>query len=265
MIFSRAVLFTLLCSVVLAYNPGAAQTEYNIDYESFLANVINGKKFHELMDAKAEDDLHEGQHFEHLPTTLEESITFLTSEVDDDGQVAVSTTFKPVLMRSKFTSEAPIWFPVNAGDFDHTRVRRDYLSDYTDPIQGLYNPYNTEDFSNFNAPGNRFQSYSDASGFDFNGNNHYVYPETVKCRYWCLGPHGEPYCCESTKDPISTRVGVKTGHCPTVRSVCPEAHGRRRSPRTCSSDFSCPADEKCCLDICIGRHVCKPPIGPRFY
>ncbi|XP_066974005.1 uncharacterized protein [Macrobrachium rosenbergii] len=76
------------------------------------------------------------------------------------------------------------------------------------------------------------------------------------CRYWCRTPEGQAYCCESDQE-LEGPVGVKIGNCPRVRPQCPPVRFGG-APTTCSNDFKCAGADKCCYDVCLEEHVCKP-------
>ncbi|XP_064090583.1 acanthoscurrin-1-like [Macrobrachium nipponense] len=76
------------------------------------------------------------------------------------------------------------------------------------------------------------------------------------CRYWCRTPEGQAYCCESNQE-LEGPVGVKIGNCPRVRPQCPPVRFGG-APTTCSNDFKCAGADKCCYDVCLEEHVCKP-------
>ncbi|XP_066973251.1 uncharacterized protein [Macrobrachium rosenbergii] len=76
------------------------------------------------------------------------------------------------------------------------------------------------------------------------------------CRYWCRTPQGQAYCCEGIDEPEGP-VGVKIGSCPRVRPQCPPVR-TFGPPSPCSNDFKCFGSDKCCYDICLEQHVCKP-------
>ncbi|XP_045136772.1 uncharacterized protein LOC123519490 [Portunus trituberculatus] len=79
-----------------------------------------------------------------------------------------------------------------------------------------------------------------------------IYPATSSCKYYCPGRwHNQIYCCDNSP----SYLGFK---CPKVRDSCPGSHFFRHL-RSCSEDRNCYFGEKCCLDACIGRHVCKAP------
>ncbi|KAL7634806.1 UNVERIFIED_CONTAM: hypothetical protein RMT77_015183 [Armadillidium vulgare] len=77
------------------------------------------------------------------------------------------------------------------------------------------------------------------------------------CRYWCENDKSQYYCCEND-DQRPRPVGEKKGSCPPVRPSCPGV-GAFAGPKTCSNDFSCSGRDKCCYDVCLQLHVCKPP------
>ncbi|XP_076048635.1 uncharacterized protein LOC143029686 [Oratosquilla oratoria] len=88
------------------------------------------------------------------------------------------------------------------------------------------------------------------------------------CRYWCRAGGDEErfYCCEDKYKPPGP-VGVKRNfRCPPPpKAVCPP-YPRFGRPATCSNDFNCFENDKCCWDECLEKHVCKPsfpkyPIG----
>ena len=79
------------------------------------------------------------------------------------------------------------------------------------------------------------------------------------CRYWCRTPQGQAYCCENNNQ-RPTGVGLKPGQCPPVRPACPPTRSFG-PPQTCSNDYSCGGNDKCCFDTCLQEHVCKAPIG----
>merc|ERR1712183_1027397 len=80
------------------------------------------------------------------------------------------------------------------------------------------------------------------------------------CRYWCRTPQGQAYCCEGGNQPAAP-VGVKPGRCPPVRPNCPPVRNFGGPPQTCSNDYRCHGNNKCCFDTCLQEHVCKPPTG----
>ncbi|XP_064116424.1 PE-PGRS family protein PE_PGRS16-like [Macrobrachium nipponense] len=87
-----------------------------------------------------------------------------------------------------------------------------------------------------------------------------VPPSTSTCRYWCRTPQGQVYCCENANQPQSFVGIVKPGQCPPVRPACPPFRSFG-PPITCSSDGACGGIDKCCYDVCLEEHVCKPPLG----
>ncbi|XP_063841801.1 uncharacterized protein LOC135089749 [Scylla paramamosain] len=79
-----------------------------------------------------------------------------------------------------------------------------------------------------------------------------IYPATSSCKYYCPGRwHNQIYCCDNSPSYLGFT-------CPEVRDNCPGSHFFRHL-RSCSQDRNCYPGEKCCLDACIGRHVCKAP------
>ncbi|XP_068219254.1 uncharacterized protein [Palaemon carinicauda] len=76
------------------------------------------------------------------------------------------------------------------------------------------------------------------------------------CRYWCRTPQGQAYCCEGGNEPAGP-VGVKPGNCPQVRPQCPPVRSGF-PPNPCSNDYKCGGLDKCCYDVCLEEHVCKP-------
>nr|QEQ76263.1 crustin 1 [Macrobrachium nipponense] len=78
------------------------------------------------------------------------------------------------------------------------------------------------------------------------------------CRYWCRtpAPANQVYCCEDISEPEGP-VGVKIGSCPRVRPACPPVRSGG-PPYPCSNDFKCFGADKCCYDVCLEEHVCKP-------
>ncbi|XP_042868304.1 glycine-rich protein 2-like [Penaeus japonicus] len=81
------------------------------------------------------------------------------------------------------------------------------------------------------------------------------YGGSSSCRYWCRTPSNQYYCCGNTGQ-SSNIVAVHRGRCPQVRPFCPGT--RNGAPRPCSNDGTCSRLDKCCYDICLGQHVCKP-------
>ncbi|CAL4159464.1 unnamed protein product, partial [Meganyctiphanes norvegica] len=79
------------------------------------------------------------------------------------------------------------------------------------------------------------------------------------CRRWCRTPQGQAYCCEEANQPLQAAV-LKQGYCPPVRPQCPPTRGFL-PPRQCSSDGGCAGYDKCCFDVCLQHHTCKPPIN----
>nr|XP_045581479.1 uncharacterized protein LOC123745214 [Procambarus clarkii] len=70
------------------------------------------------------------------------------------------------------------------------------------------------------------------------------------CKHYCPGfTPGSFYCCNQAPS-----LGRPV--CPPLRESCPDTF-RHSSVRFCIEDRGCQADEKCCLDVCIQRHVCK--------
>ncbi|CAL4096649.1 unnamed protein product [Meganyctiphanes norvegica] len=55
---------------------------------------------------------------------------------------------------------------------------------------------------------------------------------------------------------------TKPGQCPAVRPSCPPTRFGQ-PPKPCSSDGGCVGVDKCCFDVCLQHHTCKPPIGRR--
>ncbi|XP_066973308.1 uncharacterized protein [Macrobrachium rosenbergii] len=77
------------------------------------------------------------------------------------------------------------------------------------------------------------------------------------CKHWCRAPRGQAYCCEGVQEPEGP-VGIKPGNCPRVRNVCPPVR-TFSPPNPCSNDYRCFGSNKCCYDVCLKEHVCKPP------
>ncbi|XP_042857765.1 uncharacterized protein LOC122244036, partial [Penaeus japonicus] len=81
------------------------------------------------------------------------------------------------------------------------------------------------------------------------------------CRLWCKGKYpGQFYCCEDSSKPVTIPVN-KPGACPPTRPVCPRFFTPPLvAPQTCGDDSKCPGYDKCCFDICLEEHVCKPAV-----
>ncbi|KAK8732788.1 hypothetical protein OTU49_006926, partial [Cherax quadricarinatus] len=75
------------------------------------------------------------------------------------------------------------------------------------------------------------------------------------CQYWCKTPPPQDtaYCC-SLPDRVYPAPEVHSGSCPPARKVCP----RIQLPEVCPHDGACPQNQKCCWDVCLELHTCKP-------
>ncbi|XP_053627775.1 uncharacterized protein [Cherax quadricarinatus] len=72
------------------------------------------------------------------------------------------------------------------------------------------------------------------------------------CKHYCPGfTPGSFYCCNQS--PLLGRP-----LCPPLRDSCPDSF-RHNTLTFCIEDKGCFAGQKCCLDVCVGRHVCKVP------
>ena len=73
------------------------------------------------------------------------------------------------------------------------------------------------------------------------------------CHKWCRRPH-QPrhYCC------------VRPGECPKPREGDSCTVGADSSdfdgPSLCDDDGDCATSDKCCLDSCVGKKVCKTKV-----
>ncbi|XP_027213323.2 uncharacterized protein [Penaeus vannamei] len=81
------------------------------------------------------------------------------------------------------------------------------------------------------------------------------------CRQWCRGKYPRQfYCCEDNSKPVTIPIN-KPGSCPPTRPVCPRFYTPPPvGPQTCGDDSKCPGYDKCCFDICLEEHVCKPAV-----
>ncbi|XP_042219313.1 41 kDa spicule matrix protein-like [Homarus americanus] len=79
------------------------------------------------------------------------------------------------------------------------------------------------------------------------------------CRNWCRTDKGQAYCCETASEPESP-FSIKFGMCPPRRPACLDVRSVG-PPSSCSSDGTCSGIEKCCFDVCLQQHTCKPPRG----
>ncbi|KAK7020241.1 hypothetical protein SK128_027532 [Halocaridina rubra] len=81
-----------------------------------------------------------------------------------------------------------------------------------------------------------------------------VSSQSDTCRYWCKTNKDQAYCCDRGDNyPPPT---VHPGECPPVRPECPTT--RIGAPRFCPHDGACVYSSKCCYDVCLEHHVCKP-------
>ncbi|XP_076040780.1 uncharacterized protein LOC143025202 [Oratosquilla oratoria] len=80
------------------------------------------------------------------------------------------------------------------------------------------------------------------------------------CRRWC-DDGGRFYCCEEEHKPPGPEKVKLNFSCPPPKIECfgsgPTA--------ICSDDSNCHGNDKCCLDTCLGSHVCmaslpSPPV-----
>ncbi|XP_066974507.1 uncharacterized protein [Macrobrachium rosenbergii] len=84
--------------------------------------------------------------------------------------------------------------------------------------------------------------------------------ESYACLYTCLTPNNEKYCCDSNLDkliPPETHPGT----CPITRPECPDVRTGTETPRLCPHDGLCDKTSKCCYDVCLEHHVCKPVLN----
>ena len=92
--------------------------------------------------------------------------------------------------------------------------------------------------------------YGGVGGYNGGGGN-------LKCSYWCRNHRNQFYCCENNNY-YNNQLQTKPGSCPTTRPYCPTIR-QYSIPKTCSFDSSCLGANKCCYDIGLEVHVCKPP------
>ncbi|XP_042858363.1 uncharacterized protein LOC122244506 [Penaeus japonicus] len=79
------------------------------------------------------------------------------------------------------------------------------------------------------------------------------------CRYYCIDHLEREYCCDGGKD--YNEPAEHDGVCPEVRGTCPRISN---PPDVCPHDGACSPNSKCCYDICLEHHTCKPATLPVF-
>nr|AEB54630.1 crustin 2 [Procambarus clarkii] len=82
-------------------------------------------------------------------------------------------------------------------------------------------------------------------------------PPQPGCNYYCTKPEGPnkgaKYCCGPEFLPL-IREEKHNGFCPPPLKDCT----RILPPQVCPHDGHCPINQKCCFDICLDLHTCKP-------
>ncbi|XP_071538068.1 uncharacterized protein [Panulirus ornatus] len=172
-----------------------------------------------------------------LTTTTEAPDVSLEASNDSTEELPTSSDDKVVgsnrILNSGYSSLEGNGFGVYQGTAATLHVSEEYPH-----LQPNYPSFQQPHYPSLHRPGHGYPTHP----------KHY----NTGCKHYCPGfVPGTFYCCN--KAPLYGGY-----YCPRIRQSCP-AGSRHNAPRPCIEDQGCYQGQKCCLDACLGFHVCKAP------